>query len=156
MYEVKLTTALIAAFILSYALGMALSTAIPVEVNDSECAVAPRMVKESYTEEELERADAEMKKSLKCLRTNDMKLGFSDVLLEAREAGKWITWLPWLLVPLLLKVTNYRIAFILVTLLLTMAVTKVLLPIESALSAVAFIIGISVVRWFSLQANTAK
>lgn len=103
----------IVAIVLSYAFGLVLGTYIPVTVHDPDCLPQKNQKIESkgyYTPNELDHAEAEVKRRLECLREKTRKKSAHQFFLDAREGGKWLTWLPWLAVPFLAKLRSYKTA----------------------------------------------
>lgn len=139
----------VAAIALSYVLGLMLGTVIPVTVHDPDCT--PRQVqriesKGYYTPEELDRAEAEVKKNLECLREKSRKKSAHQFMLDAREGGQWLTWLLWLAVPFLAKLQSYKTALAPAVVLIALAAFGIFRPLESGLSIAAVAVGVEFMR----------
>lgn len=134
----------LAAIALSYVLGLVLGTFIPVTAHDPDCL--PQQVKKTepkgyYTTEELNRAEADAKKRIECLREKTKEKSAHQFMLEAREAGKWFTWLPWLAVPFLARLRSYGTAFAPITALIALAALGIFQTVEAGLSIAALAVG---------------
>lgn len=140
----RLALVSLGAIALSYVLGLVLATFIPVTVHDPGCL--PQQVEKfeskSYSIEELNRAEAEAKRQVECLREKTREKSAHQLMLDAREAGKWLTWLPWLSVPLLARLRSYKAALAPIVALIALAALGVFQTAESGLSIAALAVGL--------------
>ena len=130
----------IVAIVLSYAFGLVLGTYIPVTVHDPDCLPQKSQKIESksyYTPNELDHAEAEVKRRLECLREKTRKKSTHQFFLDAREGGKWLTWLPWLVVPFLAKLRSNKTALAPAAIMIVLAVLGIFKAAESVLSITA-------------------
>lgn len=142
----KLLLASLVAMVLSYVIGLVLAMFIPVIANYPECSPIHDVrseKKQFYTMEEIGRAEAEMKKRVECIRRKDRELSALDFILLSRESGKWLTWIPWLGVPLLARMRCYLPVVGPIVALVALSIFKIFLPLEAVLSSVALIAGIA-------------
>lgn len=147
----------IVAIVLSYAFGLVLGTYIPVTVHDPDCLPQKNQKIESkgyYTPNELDHAEAEVKRRLECLREKTRKKSTHQFFLDAREGGKWLTWLPWLAVPLLAKLRSYKTALAPAAILIVLAGLGIFKAEESVLSIAALALGVALIRSKRINARS--
>jgi len=142
---IKLITYSVIAAILSIVLGVLLARGIPVEIPGSNSSLPPvtSLKPGPYTMEELERARADMEARIEQQRQEDNKKPRLQAYDELRAGGgMWLTWLPWLLLPFVVRLKSYKLAVVPLLIVVACTITRLLLPLEFLLCSASVMVGV--------------
>jgi hypothetical protein len=109
MRWLRLVVASLVATFISLATPFAIGVFVPIKVPADQGVVKPAELRKSYSLEDLERATRAMKEKTKQGRDPDAWRHYVDAL---RDALWWLTWPPWLVLPIAVRIFTYRAALL--------------------------------------------
>lgn len=145
----KLLLASVLATVLSVMIGLVASTIIPYKLEPSRQSGLPPG---NLTMEDVEKARIETEKRIQELKA----MPSSQDFLLSRQSGEWITWLPWLLLPLLVPVRRFLGGMALLFLPSVATAFGIFMPIELALFAASLVIGAVLLNIYSRSRQIAE
>jgi hypothetical protein len=152
---VRLFISSICATLTSVILGLVAGAFIPTEVEaDSASTASADPVKIGpYTQQELKAVRSNLDKKLERIRNKEKSQPQIEKYVELRSAAFWVSWLPWLAIPFLLKIRDYRVALTMLGLPSLLTVFKIFLPIELLLFFVVIICSVLALRALSEKSS---
>jgi hypothetical protein len=152
----KLTFYSLIASGLTIALGFVVGTFVPTvlpEAGSSGDPVAKSDLK-VITVDAAARAQEEAKKRLERQRAKEREKPLLQFVAESRQAGQWISWLPWIFLPIVVRQRRYEVIATALLLPAVLALLQILLPLEFVLCALALFLSTFLVnRYLRTQAD---
>jgi Flp pilus assembly protein TadB len=102
--------------ILSFAVGFF----VPLSVNDNleQSTEVLKIPRGPYTEQEMENAQRQTAESLRKFEERYSRLTAKEKYLFSRQAGQWVSWIPWMFVGLIVSIDVMNIIIIILPIIL--------------------------------------
>jgi hypothetical protein len=122
---------------ISLVLPLAIGAFVPIQVGGDRPDKPPNLGK-SYTQEELDRFAREMRE--KITRKSDPEER-RNIAMAFRQAFWWVTWIPWFVVPFVIRIANWKAALVLLVAPSVLALAGAILPAELLAVAAGLALG---------------
>jgi hypothetical protein len=126
-------------------LGLVLAGFIPVQIdgtNSLDSSTSSKGEVRRYTMEELDKAAKEMDEKRRRLITEFKKKSALERYVFARQGGEYLTFFPWILLPIIVRLKEFMRGVFAVAPLGIAALLQLILPVEFVTSAFGLLCGI--------------
>lgn len=115
---------------------------VPVVIVSDETNLSMAMDKERiYTLDELVEAERKMDEQLRILKEEHRKKSLKEILQDEKKHAIYVCWIPWILVPFLLRINHWRWGLALLSIPSVLVPTGLFLPFEILIFAGCLYLG---------------